>query len=153
MPALLLDSMLLSLFVVGTASRGYILSHKRLDHFKLTDFDLLIDNVSRATGVVVTPNTLTETANWVKMIREPARSHISATFRHLIEAFDERYIMSKSAADVAEFPRLWLTDSAILSELANGHVLLTSDFALYGAARRRGFNAINFNDLRTRSLR
>jgi hypothetical protein len=148
MPVLLLDTMLLSLFIVGTASREYVIKHKRLRHFNATDFDLLIDNVSRASDIVVTPNTLTETSNWVKMIAEPARSHISATFQNLISALDERYVASKDAAEIVEFPRLWLTDPAILRELKNGHVLLTSDFALYDAALRRGFTAINFNHLR-----
>jgi len=78
--------MLLSLSVVGTASREYVAKHKRLRHFNTADFDLLVDNVSRASDIVVTPNTLTETSNWVKMIAEPARSHIAGTFRHLISA-------------------------------------------------------------------
>lgn len=143
-----LDSMLLSLLVVGTASREYIPKHKRLRNFTISDFELLLDNISRASSIVVTPNTLTETSNWVKMIAEPARSHVGTTFRYMIETLDERYITSKAATESPEFPRFWLTDSAILRELANGHMLMTSDFALYDSALRRGCNAINFEHLR-----
>jgi hypothetical protein len=148
MPTVLLDTMLLVLLTVGTASREYVRTHRRLQHFTAADFDLLIDNASRMSDIIVTPNTLTETSNWVKMIGEPARSHIAATFRHLIGAFEERYVASKEAAEDLEFPRLWLTDAGMLRELANGHLLMTSDFRLYEAALRRGFNALNFNHLR-----
>ncbi|HEX3954884.1 MAG TPA: hypothetical protein VHW90_15000, partial [Stellaceae bacterium] len=139
---------LLTLFVVGTASREYIAKHKRLQHFNATDYDLLFDNISRVPAIIVTPNTLTETFNWVKMIGEPAREHIAVTFLGLIGALEERYVPSRTAAAQTEFPRLWLTDSALLSELGNGHVLLTTDFALYDAALRRGHVAYNFNHLR-----
>ena len=149
----LLDSMLLSLFVVGTASRGYISKHKRLQQFKEIDFDLLVDNVSRASGLLLTPNTLTETANWAKMIAEPARSDVASTFQAMVVTLEERYIPSRDAVRSAEFGRLWLADAAILAALANGHVLLTTDFALYDAALRRGLKAINFNDLRPAPVR
>ncbi len=144
--------MLLVLLTVGTASREYIRKHKRLQHFAVTDFDLLIDNVSRMADVIVTPNTLTETSNLIKMIGEPARSHIAVTFRHLISSLEERYVTSKEAAEDLEFPRLWLTDSGMLRELSNGHILMTTDFALYDAALRRGFNALNFNNLRAKQI-
>jgi hypothetical protein len=147
----LLDSMLLSLFVVGTASRLYITKHKRLLNFREEDFDLLIGNVSQASGLLLTPNTLTETANWVKMIGEPARSDVASTFQAMVVALEESYVPSRDAVLASEFGRLWLTDAAILSALANGHILLTTDFALYDAALRRGLKAINFNDLRSLS--
>jgi hypothetical protein len=109
---------------------------------------LLVDNVSRASAVIVTPNTLTEVSNWAKMIREPARSHVAATLQDVIGMFDERYVTSKVAALDTDFPRLWLTDSGILQELANGHILWTSDSELYVAALQRGLTAVYFEDLR-----
>ena len=149
MPTWLIDTMLLTLFVVGTASRDYILKHKRLGPYRESDFDQLVSLLSQASGIVVTPNILTETSNWLKMIREPARSHIAATFQQFIGVFEERYIASSEAALDPEFSRLWLTDSGILRELTNGHVLLTSDSALYATALQRGFQAVNFSELRS----
>jgi hypothetical protein len=148
MPTLLIDTMLLTLFIVGTASRDYISKHRKLQPYGTIDFDILVDFVSRASDIIVTPNILTETSNWVKMIREPARSHVAETFQLLIGVFKEQYIASGEASLDVEFSRLWLTDSVSLRELANGHVLLTSDFDLYAAALQRGFRAVNFNDLR-----
>lgn len=98
MPTLLIDTMLLTLFVVGTASRGYIEKHRRLRPYTEIDFELLVDNVSRASAIIVTPNTLTEASNWAKMIDEPARSHIAVTLQHFIGVFDERYVASNAAA-------------------------------------------------------
>jgi hypothetical protein len=153
MPTLLIDSMLLTLFVVGTASSEYIEKHRRLRPYTRIDFDLLVDNVSRASAIIVTPNTLTETSNWAKMIAEPARSHIAATLQDFMGVFDERYVASNAAALDIEFARFWLTDSGILRELANGHVLLTSDTQLYLAALQRGFQALNFDHLRSRHFK
>jgi hypothetical protein len=82
------------------------------------------------------------------MIAEPARSHIAATLQDFIGVFDERYVASNTAALDVDFARFWLTDSAILQGLANGHVLLTSDSELYVAALQRGFAAVNFEHLR-----
>lgn len=152
MPALLIDTMLLTLFVVGATSRDYIRKHKRLHPYGRDDFDLLDSNLSRADDLIVTPNTLTETSNWLPMIGEPARSHVAATFQQFIGVFQERYVASSDAALDAEFSRFWLTDAVTLRELQNGHVLWTSDIQLYVAAMQRGFQAVNFDELRS-SLR
>src|SRR5437868_2627756 len=81
-------------------------------------------------------------------IAEPARSHIADTFRQTMGSMDERFVQSTRAVEQREFPRLWLTDAAVLTELANSHVLLTADLDLYLAASQRGHAAINFNHLR-----
>ena len=153
MPNWLIDTMLPTLFVVGTASPDYIRKHRRLHPYREADFDLLVSLLSQASGIIVTPNVLTETSNWVKMIRDPARSRIAATFQQFIGVFEERYIASSEAALDPEFSRLWLTDAGILRELTNGHVLLTSDGPLYATALQRGCKAVNFNDLRPAPVR
>ena len=99
-------------------------------------------------ALIVTPNILTETSNLLSGIGEPARSHIADTFRQLIGSLDERFVHSTRAVEQPEFPRLWLTDAAVLTELVNSHVLLTADLDLYLAAAQRGYTAVNFNHLR-----
>ena len=146
MPAkpIILDANLLILLVVGSASRSYIAKHKRLRAYTEKDFALLVDMLSIAPRIIVTPNTVTETSNLIVQISDPARSHISAAFRALLTATDEIYVESKEAAVHTAFPRLGLTDSVLLKLVADQHILLTADFDLYHEAIRRGHTAINF---------
>jgi hypothetical protein len=127
--AVAIDSNLLLLLVVGIASRDYIEKHKRLKAYSLADFDLLVRQLSDASKVVLTPNTLTETSNLIEHIGEPARSHIYRTLKHLMDVDDsnEQYIPSKKALARPE-----ATDLG----------------QLYLAAIRSGAVAVNFNHLR-----
>jgi hypothetical protein len=148
MATVLLDSNLLVLLVAGMSSREYIGKHRRLRDYSEEDFDLLIEFIRPMSAMIVTPNILTETSNLLSGIGEPARSHIADTFRQLIGSLDERFVHSTRAVEQPEFPRLWLTDAAVLTELVNSHVLLTADLDLYLAAVQRGYTAVNFNHLR-----
>jgi hypothetical protein len=148
MPAVLLDSNLLVLWIVGTTARRYVSQHKRLRAYTEDDFDLLLRLLRPMSAIIVTPNTLTEASNLVSQIAEPARTHIALTFRALVGIIEERYVDSRRAVDQAEFPRLWLTDSGILDQLTDTQVLLTADLGLYLAALQRGHDAVNFNHLR-----
>ena len=148
MATVLLDSNLVVLLVAGMSSRRYIGRHRRLRDYSEEDFDLLVEFIRPMSALVVTPNILTETSNLLSGIGEPARTHIADTFRQLVGRLDERFVQSGHAVEQPEFPRLWLTDAAVLMELANSHVLLTADLDLYLAASQRGHAAINFNHLR-----
>jgi hypothetical protein len=147
MPAnpVVLDANLLVLLVVGTASRSYIVKHKRLQAYTEKDFRLLLDILSAAPRIIVTPNTVTETSNLVVQIAEPARSRIYAVFRALLTVTDEIYVASKQAAEHAAFPRLGVTDAALLNIVTSRHTLLTADLDVYLEAARHGHTAINFN--------
>ena len=148
MPAVILDSNLLVLLVVGKTSPGLIEKHKRLRAYSKSDFNLLVDFIKPMSGVTVTPNILTEASNLLRQIAEPARTQIVATFRDFIRAADECYLESVQAVDQSEFIRLGLTDAVILTKIHRHQVLLTADLDLYRAALRRGETAVNFNHLR-----
>lgn len=149
---ILLDTNLLVLYVVGTASREYIPKHKRLKEFTVDDYDLLLGKISLASSVLVTPNTLTETSNLAAYIGEPAKSAVFQVLRSVIAESNETYIPSRTAAGRDEFIRLGLTDSAIIEASLHEVVLLTTDLDLYVAATSKGIPAINFNHLREQYL-
>jgi hypothetical protein len=143
--AVILDANLLVLWVVGLASTSYISRHKRLQAYSVNDFSLLTNFLSRASRIVVTPNTITETSNLAAQIAEPARTYIFASLRALLQNTVEIYVESQRAAEHAAFPRLGITDSALLSTMTENHTLLTADLDLYLHASRNGMNAVNFN--------
>lgn len=145
---LLIDTNLLLLYVVGTASRHYISTHKRLTSFLSKDFDVLLDLMKKAKTVLVTPNTLTETSNLAMQIPNPARTHIASVLRDVIHMAAELYVPSKTASARQEFVRLGMTDSALLEALTTDVALLTVDLDLYVAALKNHRNSINFNHLR-----
>lgn len=150
--SILLDTNLLVLYLVGTASREYIPRHKRLQAFTVDDYDLLLTRISRALSVLVTPNTLTETSNLAAYIGEPAKVAVFQVLRSVIAVSEEKYIPSQTAAGREEFIRLGLTDAAIIEAALQEVVILTADLNLYLAAMSHGIQAINFNHLRDRYL-
>ncbi|MGH7096446.1 MAG: PIN domain-containing protein [Stellaceae bacterium] len=145
---LILDSNLLVLLTVGTASRAYISKHKRLQAYSEADFDLLVEVIAPVSKVMVTPNTLTEASNLLGQIGEPVRTHIYETLRLMIKASEEIHVESGRAVEHDEFRRLGLTDAVLLELTDSSCMLLTADLDLYLAAARRGLKVVNFNHLR-----
>jgi predicted nucleic acid-binding protein len=147
---IIVDANLLLLWIVGLASPDYIHRHKRLQAYTNEDFLILVNILSRARRIILTPNTLTETSNLAGYIAEPARTEIFYILFALIKAAEteERFIESEAAAAWPEFVRLGLTDSALLQLAGDSHTLLTADVNLYLAALHRGLNAENFNHYR-----
>jgi hypothetical protein len=145
---ILIDTNLLVLYVVGTASRSYIGKHKRLTEFVVDDYDALLKLINNASAVFVTPHTLAETSNLARHIGEPARTEVLTVLQALISDTDELAISSKSASARKEFLRLGLTDAVLLEATDVETILLTTDLDLYLAVQANGIPAINFNHIR-----
>jgi hypothetical protein len=150
---LVLDTALLTLLIVGLTDRKYIAAHKRLSQFVEEDFDLLVAALEQAEMLVVTPNTMTETSNWLRHIKEPARARIQKVFAGFIHRSREIYVSSTDAVDRPEFLQLGLTDSVILEVAKSDVVVLSTDLNLCIAAEVAEYAAVNFNHLRDREYR
>lgn len=117
------------------------------DTYDEDGFDLLVEKLEEFSHVVLTPNTLTEASNLLRLIGDPDRSQLTAALGALILAHNERYVVSKEASVEITFARLGLTDAGLIIVARNGAVLLSSDNDLYLAATDEGFEAINFAHL------
>lgn len=151
MKCVLLDTNLLVLLVVGTASRSYISKHKKLSSFSEEYYDLLLKFLYGATSIVATTNIWTETSNLISYISEPAKSRILQIFRQLISELPEKHVPSAVACERNEFFRLGLVDAATLEAAGTDYTVLTTDLGLYLAALKTG-DAVNFNHFRDQNL-
>ena len=145
--AILIDTSLLLLLIVGLTDRRLIDRHKRLGDYDEDGFDLLVEKLREFSEVVLTPNTLTETSNLLRMIGDPDRESLTHTLRDYIQGHTERYIRSEEASNEASFIRLGLTDAALMRASREQMVLLSADHKLYLAATEEGFEALNFAHL------
>ena len=147
--ALFIDANLIVLLVVGLVGRDLIGRHRRTKAFVVEDYDRLSQVISRVGNIRVTPNTLTEASNLLAQHGEPQRSRLLRMLRALIEQSPETVVASADAARHDVFPRLGLTDAALLEVVSADAPLLTVDLNLYVAAVASGDEAaINFNHWR-----
>jgi len=141
--------MLLVLLVVGSVDRRLIERHKRLRDFTIEDYDRLRSLLDKFSGIVTTPNVLTEVSN-LAVHQDSASTEVKARLRLGLAALagklNERYLPSRAVVALEEFRFLGLTDSANL--LVEGVTILTCDAVLYLASLKKGLAAINFNHLR-----
>lgn len=144
----LLDANLAVLFAVGLADRNYIAKHKNLSSYDTTDFDIVSGLIAKSSGIVFTPNVLTETSNLVRQIGNPIKEHVSQSLANIVNKSTEQYIESRTAVEHLNYVRLGLTDAVLLTLQASGASLITADLALYLSAANAGFNSINYNHLR-----
>jgi len=148
--AIVLDTNLLILLVVGLTNEKYISSHKSLSAFSVEDFRLLRTSLEETKSLIVTPNTLTETSNLLRYIKEPAKSEIHGVFDAFVRKSREVYVKSNEACLRQEFVRLGLTDNAILEVAKNDVLILSADLDLCIAAEIAQYKVVNFNHLRDR---
>ena len=147
--ALFIDANLIVLLVVGLVGRDLIGRHKRTKTFVVEDYDRLSRAISQVDTIRVTPNTLTEASNLLRQHGEPQRSRLLLKLGALIEQSPETVVPSVEAARNDVFPRLGLTDAALLKVVSADAPLLTTDLNLYVAALAGGDEAaINFNHWR-----
>jgi hypothetical protein len=121
-------------------------SFKRLNSFRLTDFDLLIQVLEFFPIQRTTPHVLTEVSNLANSLPGWIKEDWTGHFSRRIQVTPEERM---PAARIAENDLMWLglTDAALAS-LASTHVVLTIDFPLSESLRSRGLNVINFTHLR-----
>jgi predicted nucleic acid-binding protein len=147
---LALDTNLSVLFCVGLCGKQFINSHKRLDGYDETDFDLLTQLVPSNQQLILSPYVLAETSNLLRQANGNLRLSLAIILKALADQGTEIQIACAQIASHASYLQLGFTDAALLTILEqNSRVqLLTSDFELYGVAVHRGLSAFNFSHAR-----
>ena len=143
------DTNLLMLLIVGTASKDYIRMHRRLNDYTVDDFDLLVEIIGQFSDMVFLPHILAEVSNFSRQIKNPARARVQDKLREFIMTVTELPIPSASGADRPEFTELGLTDATILHLCAMSvqginPTLLTADTALANSAHSLGYSVIDY---------
>lgn len=147
-----IDANLLVLLVVGSVGRRQVGVHRRARRFTPEDYERLLGMIGALERVLVTPNTLTEASNLLKS-RSDRRSdrRFLDRLRLVIDRSEEVVVASAEAARNAAFPRLGLTDAALLEAVSEERPLITTDLDLYIAALSKGENAA-FNFTHTQNF-
>lgn len=145
----IVDANLLTLLVVGGASKELIGKHKRLSGYSISDFDRLVALVDCFSELVLLPHILAEVSNLVRFGKNPARAKIQSNLKNLIESSYEVQIASARGAERDEFDALGLTDAVILHLCEIGMngltpTLLTADKDLADRASSLGYRVIDY---------
>ena len=147
-PAVLLDTNLFVLLVVGRVAPALVGVHKRLRAYD-SAANTLLGNVLTGFDVLVsTPNILTETSNLLGRSDDEFGLRCTAMLRYLIESAVEIPVPSRSAAAIPAFSWLGLADAATIEALKDDTLLLTDDEPLFVAALRANRRAELFSTLR-----
>ena len=148
-----IDTNLMVLLIVGSASRSYISRHKRLDGYTADDFDMLGLIIAEFSEIILLPHILAEVSNIIRQtggqMDYPTRTEIHGKLRTLIMTCAELPIPSMNGARREECDRLGLTDAMILHFCTmhmNGiaPTLLTVDSDLADSAYSLGYGVIDY---------
>jgi hypothetical protein len=152
MRAVVLDTNLLVLWVVGSLDRRLISTHKRTRKFTPQDFATLAGFLSSYPRIIVTPNVVTETSNLLRQTDDATGRRLLGLLKQVLARLEERFVPSTDAASVPGFLFLGVADSATLHRPPPDSVLLTDDLPLYLQASRLGHSAVNFTHLQAQNL-
>ncbi len=98
--------------------------------------------------LITTPHLLTELSD-LATLHGSERSRLNTLFKEIVEQTLEFYDESRHIVSDAAFNRLGLADAAIATLCRRSLLVLTDDLELYHGLTTRGFDAINFNHIRT----
>jgi hypothetical protein len=147
---ILIDSNLMTLFIVGLYDRTFIVRHKNTASYSEKDFDKLSTILLRASSIVVTPNIVTETSNLLAQCAEPIRSRLAILLMIAMKPSEhnrfapERYVDSLKAFANSHYVRLGVADAASLEALDRETEIISSDWNLVSTALSIGLHGLYF---------
>ena len=132
----LLDSNILVLLAVGTASRDYIATHKNTaNKFNTDDFDLVAEIIAGFSEIVLIPHVVAEASNLVRQIGNPKKAVIQRTLADWVSLVLELPVASLNGITREEHLHVGVTDAVLLHVCGTGFAgtaptLLTIDSPL-----------------------
>jgi hypothetical protein len=143
------DANLTVLLVVGSASKDYITTHRRLQDYTVDDFEMLGVLIAQFSEIVLLPHILAEVSSLARQINNPERTKVQIALRTLITTATELPIQSVFGVQRNEFNELGLTDAVILhlcTMSINGirPTLITTDTDLANSALSLGYSVIDY---------
>jgi len=149
--AVLLDTNILLLWLVGNTDAALLLTFKRVQSFEERDLVLLERLLRPFQRMITTPHILTEVSNFVDQSPMYKRARLVESLREFIQDHAEIYESAVTLVDRSEFNSLGLSDTALVSLSADA-VIITTDFHLSERIASQGGQAINFNRARSSYL-
>ena len=143
--ALLMDTNIMLLLVVGRWNRSRIHVVRRTAAFSAADYDLLEDQIGRYAPMITIPAVLTEVSN---LLGNDLHRHLAPTLQEVGVMLEERVPSKNRVLCDRGFDRLGFADASILLAVDPDTTLLTADVSLYLEACYRGLRTQNFNHLR-----
>lgn len=147
--AILVDTNVLLLLLVGAVGVNYLARHKRTARYDGQAYVIARQYISRFPTVLTTPHVLAETANLLSGgLNGSALQQVWEAFRTLCGRFDERHVPIHTLVREETLRRLGVTDTGIIRLSGRGWVVLTDDLPLFVALQERNLSAVNFTHLR-----
>ena len=146
MRRLLIDTNVLLLWMIGSHDRRLVGTHRRVVHFDGGNFDLLGREIARFDQLVTTGAVLCELSS---LLGNDFHRSVARTFSAVAGPMAEASSPKELVVEHRSFSQLGFADVSVLLALDAQTSLLTDDARLYGLALSDGFEARNFNHLRT----
>ena len=145
--AILLDSNLLLLTMVGSYDPKLIGTFKRLNDFTVRDFEILTLLTSEFQTLVSTPHVLTEVNGLANQLPSWIKIEWHDHFARGIKLLEERHILAAELSSLPEFRIFGITDAA-LSLMAGETFFVTADNRLRSHLQKRSLFAVSFDEIR-----
>jgi hypothetical protein len=145
--AILLDSNLLLLLIMGSFDLRLIGTFERLNDFTVRDFEILALLASEFDKVVSTPHVLTEVNGLANKLPSWIKPAWYDHFGQGIRLLEEHNIPAAALSSLPEFRIFGITDAA-LSMMAGETLFVTADDRLRSHLQGRQLFAASFDEIR-----
>lgn len=147
--AIVVDTNVLLLLLVGSADVGYLNRHKRTARYDAQAYSIAHRFVSTFKSVLTTPHVLAETGNLLSGgLSGSAVLQVRQKFRAWCAKVDERHFPAHTLVQQEVGNWLGLTDSGIVRLARRKWAVLTDDLPLYVALQQRNLTVFNFTHIR-----
>lgn len=149
MLSVLIDTNLLLLLIVGLYDKKLISVHRRTRNFLPEDFDLLVESINGYKILWVTSHCLAEVSNLIRHTHEDQAEKLMACFSSFVAKAKESHIPKEIIFKNDISTMIGVTDTGLIIKSKRVSCVFTADLELYLEILRRGYKAVNFNNLRT----
>ncbi len=146
--AVLVDTNLLLVFVVGSYQPLYVSKHKNTRGYTSEDFYRLQKIVGSYKVRLTTPHILTEVSNLLAQSDGPVKSSCFQAFARVIGLLEELPVSATQISTRPHFAEFGLTDLGILEAAGSTHLVLTADSRLARYLAAAQIDVLDYNVLR-----
>ena len=150
--AVLVDTNLLVLYVIGNVNRRRIETFKRTRQYRPEDHDLLLRVLTNFTSVYTLAHIMAEVSNLTDL-HQPELLLARRALKEMVKVCHEVPLPSGQAMEERVYERLGLTDAAIACAAREHNCAVLTDYLdLYLNLSRNQTPVYNFTHLRTQHL-